>query len=249
MQESTNYDRHRLTMQEELKCAATSFLLALFAAWLLYKNIRGLLLIVPIATVCRRSYRRKIIISRKRTLLLHFKDAMQSVSVAILSGFSIENAWIESEKELVELYGRNADMTEEMRQMNRGIRMNQPVEQLLLSFAQRSHCEEIMEFAEIFRFAKRNGGNFGKIIQSTISHIEERMEVEREIETIMAGKRMEQKVMNIIPICLMAYLNFTSEEFLSPLYGNVFGVCVMTIAFVLYLIALWLAQKMVDIRV
>ena len=45
-------------------------------------------------------------------------------------------------------------MVEEMRQMNAGIGMNQPVEQLLYQFAVRSECEDIMEFAEVFRFAK-----------------------------------------------------------------------------------------------
>ena len=66
---------------------------------------------------------------------------------------------------------------------------------------------------------------------------------------IIAGKKMEQKVMNIVPVCLLAYLNLTSEEFLSPLYGNLFGVCVMTVAFGIYLMALLMAQKMVDIKV
>jgi len=249
MRESIDYDYYQLSLHEEIQCVGASFLLASLAAWLLYKSSIGLILVMVIYPMYRRTYRNGIISNRKKRLLLQFKDAMQSVSIAILSGFSIENAWIEGEKELVKLYGKNADMAEEMQQMNHRIHMNQPVEQLLFGFAERAHCDDIMEFAEIFRFAKRNGGNFGKIIQSTVLHIEERMEVEREIETIIAGKKMEQKVMNIIPICLLAYLNVSSEEFLAPLYGNVFGVCVMTGAFGIYLIALWMAQKMVDIKV
>lgn len=248
-QELIDYSCYRLSLYEEVRCAGVSFFLAALAAWLLYKHAGGLILCVFIFPMHRRNYRNERILSRKKRLLWQFKDAMQCVSVAILSGFSIENAWIEAESELEELYGQSAEMVEEMRQMNRGIRMNQPVEQQLFVFAERTHCEDIMEFAEVFRFAKRNGGNFGKIIQSTVKRIGERMEVEREIETIIAGKKMEQKVMNIIPVCLLAYLNISSEEFLAPLYGNVFGVCVMTIAFAVYLMALMLAQKMVDIKV
>lgn len=249
MQESIDYDYYQLSLHEEIRCVGVSFLLAALAAWLLYKNIGGMILVMVIFPIYRRNYRNEIILDRKKRLLSQFKDAMQSVSVAILSGFSIENAWVEGEKELAELYGRNVDMVEEMRQINHGIRMNQSVEQLLFSFAERTHCDDIMEFAEVFRFAKRNGGNFGKIIQSTVLRIEERIEVEREIETIIAGKKMEQKIMNVIPICLLAYLNITSEAFLAPMYGNLFGVCVMTIIFFLYLAALRLAQKMVDIEV
>jgi len=249
MQESIEYGRYQLSLCEELRCIGISILLAALASWILYRASWGMLLGIIIFPLYRSNYRKECILNRKKVLLLQFRDGMQSVSVAILSGYSIENAWLEGEKELAELYGVNAYMTEEMRQMNRAVRMNQPVEQLLLGFAERADCEDITEFAEVFCYAKRNGGNFGKIIQNTVSRIGERMEVEREIETIISGKKMEQKIMNIVPICLLGYLNLTSKEFLAPLYGNVFGACIMTIVFLVYLWALWLAGKMVDIKV
>lgn len=249
MRELIDYDRYRMTMLEEIKCVGVSVLLAVVTAWILYKSAWGLLLVVAILPMYRSYYIKEQIASRKHEMLLQFKDGMQSVSVALLSGYSIENAWSEAEKELNELYGETAYMTEEMRQMNSGIRMNQPVEHLLCQFAARTGCEDIIGFSEVFGFAKRSGGNFARIIQNTVCHIAEKLEVEREIETVLAGKKMEQKIMNVIPVCLLAYLNLTSEEFLAPLYGNLFGVCVMTLAFVAYIGALILAERMTDIRV
>lgn len=249
MQELMNYESYRMAMREEIKCMGISALLAVVVAWILYKHPLGLLPGVAIFPIYRRNYVRKKISEQKRELLLQFKDGMQSVSVALLSGYSIENAWIEAEKELRELYGGEAHMVEEMRYMNSGIRMNQPIEQLLDQFAMRTGCEDIVGFAEIFRFAKRSGGNFARIIQNTVQRIAEKQEVEREIETILSGKKMEQKIMNVVPVCLLAYLNLTSEEFLGPLYGNFFGICVMTLAFVAYVGALLLAQKMVEIKI
>ena len=66
---------------------------------------------------------------------------------------------------------------------------------------------------------------------------------------MIAGKKMEQKIMNIVPVALLVYLNLTSEEFLAPLYGNILGICVMTIAFFAYLGAVLLAQKITKIKV
>ncbi|MBQ8280379.1 MAG: type II secretion system F family protein [Roseburia sp.] len=249
MQECVDYGKYTLSLREEWGCFGITVLLSVTAAWILYRSCWGLLLGIAIFPLCRKSYRRSQVEKRKQELLIQFRDGMQSVSVALLSGYSIENAWREAEKELGELYGEQAYMTEEMRKMNSGIRMNLPVEQLLYQFAQRSACEDILDFSEIFRFAKRSGGNFGKIIRNTIMRISEKMEVEQEIRTALAGKKMEQKVMNVVPVCLLAYLNTTSAEFLAPLYGNLFGVCVMTIAFVAYVGALILAQRMVDIKV
>lgn len=249
MQELVDYREYRLSRMEELKCLGVAVLLAAVAAWILYKSLWGLMFCVVIFPVYRRNYRNRKTEERKRELLSQFKDGMQSVSVALLSGYSIENSWQEAERELLELYGAKAYMTTELHRMNGAIRMNQSVEQLLYQFALRTGCEDIVGFAEVFRFAKRSGGNMGRIIQNTIHRVADKQEVEREIATVLSGKKMEQKIMNIVPVCLLAYLNLTSEEFLAPLYGNLFGVCVMTVAFLAYIGALLLAQKMVTIRI
>lgn len=249
MQEYVNYGIYRLSIKEEIKCAGVALGLAGIAAWLLYKSPWGILLGVIIFPIYRNRYRYTQIENRKKELLLQFKDGMQSVAVALGAGFSVESAWLEGQKELRDLYGEEAYMVKEMKQMNAKIHMNQPVEQVLYQFALRSECEDIKGFAEVFQFAKRSGGDFGKIIQNTVRHITEKMEVEREIETVLSGKKMEQKIMNVVPVGLLAYLNLTSEEFFAPLYGNLFGKCVMTTAFVAYIGALTLAQKMVDIKV
>ncbi len=217
-------------------------------AWLLYKHIFGLLSALIILPIYKKSYQKVQIEKRKKELLIQFKEAMQSVSVAVLSGFSIENAWREAEKEIEIMYGKDAYMTVELKQMNAAVHTNQPIEQLLYQFALRSACEDILNFAEVFQFAKRSGGNFGKIIQNTINRISEKMEVEKEIQTVISGKKMEQRVMNVMPIFLLCYLNLTSKEFLAPLYGNLFGACVMTLAFFAYMGALILSQKLMDIK-
>ena len=249
MQECVNYGDYHFSFNDITRCLGTSLLLSGIAAWILYQSIWGLLLEIIIFPLCYNNYKNIQINKRKKELLIQFKDGMQSMSVALIAGFSIENAWREALKEMEELYGKEAYMVEEMRQMNAGIRMNQPIEQLLYQFAVRSECEDIMEFAEVFRFAKRGSGNFGKIIQNTIGHISEKMEVERAIETVISGKKMEQKIMNIVPLLLLSYLNLTSEEFLAPLYGNIFGVCIMSGAFLAYTGALLLANKMINIKV
>jgi len=249
MRELTDYGSYHMSLAEEMKCIGISVVLAALAAWILYKSPWGLVLIVFILPLMRKNYMEKCIDAGKRELLRQFKDGIQSVSVALLAGYSIEKAWIEAEKEMSELYGTKAVIVGELRQLNAAVRVNQPIEQALEQFAQRTHCEDIIGFSEVFGFAKRSGGNFAKIMQHTVQRIAEKIETEREIETVLSGKKMEQKVMNIVPVCLLAYLNVTSEEFLAPLYGNVFGVCVMTLAFCTYVSALMWAQKLTNIEV
>lgn len=86
----------------------------------------------------------------KETLLLQFRDAMQSVAAALQAGYSMENAWRESEKEMTELYGQDGIFVGELHQINQAVGMNQPIEKLLYEFALRSDCEDIQNFSDVF---------------------------------------------------------------------------------------------------
>ena len=55
--------------------------------------------------------------------------------------------------------------------------------------------------------------------------------------------------MNVIPVFIILYLNLTSGEFLAPLYGNIFGISVMTGALGAYLAAIMVSERMTAIKV
>ena len=61
------------------------------------------------------------------------------------------------------------------------------------------------------------------IIDATSRHMRVRHETEREIQVQIASRKMEQKVMNVIPLFILLYLKVTSMDFLNVLYGNVAG--------------------------
>ena len=178
-----------------------------------------------------------------------FKDSIQIMAATLKAGYSVENAWRETEKELLELHGEKGFMAAEVRWMNEGVRMNEPLERLLLSFAARSGCEEIESFAEVFAFAKRSGGDFVHIMQTTVQKLAGRIEVEREVATVLAGKRLEGRIMEIMPLAILAYLQVASGEFLDALYGSAFGVAVMSIAFCCYLAAIKWSEHILNIQI
>ena len=88
-----------------------------------------------------------------------------------------------------------------------------------------------------------------EIIRSTASTIRQKAEVEQEIQTIISGKKMEVKVMQIMPFAMIGYLRLTSPEFLASLYGNVAGIIVMSICLFIYVIAVWFAKRIVEIDI
>ena len=88
-----------------------------------------------------------------------------------------------------------------------------------------------------------------KIFQDTTEKIRQKVEVEREIETVMAAKKAEQRIMDLVPFGILLYVGLTSPEFLQPMYGNITGVVVMTICLLGYAGAFLLAEKILDIQI
>lgn len=230
-------------------CLAISIGIGGVIAWLFYKSWHAMPLFFPIFWLVRHYYAGWRRDKRRERLLNGFRESMQAVCAALLAGYSMENAWRESEKELAKLYGKESEMVQELHQMNIRVSMNQALEQVFAEFAERSGCEDIESFSEVFSFAKRSGGDFAGIIRSTVQRMNARMEVEQEIAVVIAGKKMEGRIMNLMPVFLMIYLNLSSGEFIAPLYGNLIGVCVMTGALFVYAGAMQWSEKIMNIKI
>ena len=112
--------------------------------------------------------------------------------------------------------------------------MGEPLERMLMDFADRSHMEELQYFAQVFSIGKRSGGNIVSIMNNTIRMIQERMEVEEEIATITAEKMLEFQVMTIIPMAIIIYLRISAGGLLECLYGNLTGILVMSCCLMIY---------------
>ena len=182
-------------------------------------------------------------------LLLEFKECMNSVLTALKAGYSCENAFRESEKDMKFLYGERSRIGQELNQILGGLDSNVSLEQLLNEFAVRSGSEEIKDFSEVFIIARKSGGNMTEILQRTMTQIQDRIDVEREISILISSKKLEQIIMDIVPFGIIAYIGLTSRGFFDVLYHNVLGIAVMTGCLAVYIAAFCLSEKIIAIRV
>ena len=88
-----------------------------------------------------------------------------------------------------------------------------------------------------------------EIIDNTINKMWAKYETAREIDVAISAKKLEQKVMSVIPVVLLAYMKLTSAEYMSVLYGNVAGGLFMTVCLLAYGGAIYLAGKILQIKV
>lgn len=187
--------------------------------------------------------------ARKQRMRQQFVSCLQIVSGALNAGYSMENAWKQAETDLIRLYGPEAEFCREMRQMNQRLAVNEPLEKILWDFAQKSEVEDILNFAEIFRYARRSGGNLTEIIRNCVKQVQEKTEVLAEIENAVASKKMEQKMMNILLPGVLLFITVSSPSYVSSLYHNALGILVMSVCLAGYLGCLIWSEKLTDIAV
>ena len=67
--------------------------------------------------------------------------------------------------------------------------------------------------------------------------------------TIISAKKMEFRIMTVIPLGMIVYLRISFPEFFKVLYGNALGVLIMTICLGVYAVSYEAGKRMVEIEV
>lgn len=246
--EKTDYGSYRLSFRELALVFCKSVGITGAFAYMFYRSWLGFLALPAVVYISLRRTREKCARERRERLAVQFKDTVLAVSAGMQAGRAAENAFLEAEGEIRGLYGRESEMARELALLRKGLRNQLPLEQMLLNLGERSGVEEIRDFTEVFAVAKRMGGNLKEIIRRTAELTQQRMDVDREIGTLLASKRYEQKVMTLIPFLLFGYMQISSKGFFDILYHNAAGILVMTICLAIYLAACVLGDRLMDIR-
>lgn len=244
-----NYNIYRFSMKENLIVIAQGMAAIFILGFLFYRNLLGVILLVPLVYLYRKRKVRSLSKDRKWKLNLEFKDGIQALSAALEAGYSAEYAMDEACKDLRRIYDESAMVIKEFHYIINQLRMNITLELALNDFAKRTGIEDIDSFSEVFGTAKRTGGDLIQVIKISSSIISDKIEVKREIKTLITAKRLEANIMKLIPLFILIYLSVSSPGFLDPLYHNLLGIIVMTVVLLCYLGAFLIIDRIVDIEV
>ena len=196
-----------------------------------------------------RSWEKQTMKKRQQTFRLQFKEAIQSLSAGLNVGYSVENALREACKELKGMYRKDEIILRELTYVIRQLQMNVTAESALQEFASRTKDEDVQTFVTVFNLAKRSGGDTLEIIRSAVRQMGEKIDVEREVQTVISAKKMEFRIMTAIPFAMIVYLRISFPELLGVLYGNPAGIVIMSVCLVVYLAAYEMGKRIVEIEV
>ena len=218
-------------------------------AWLFYRTWWAMLLLSPLVLILPLYMQPVLCEKRKHTLARQFQDGATTLASLLSSGYSVENAFAHSVAELSVIYGEDAMIAEEFRRICTYIELNRTVEEGILDLAGRSGLHEIEQFAEVFLAAKRSSGDLNRVLKDTADLLSRKIGLREEIRTLVAAKKLEQNIMNLMPAGILFYTNLTNEGYTDVLYNSMGGHLLMTLFLAIYGFAVWWGRRILNIRI
>lgn len=217
--------------------------IAVFFAYFFYRSIWALPFMLPIGVGFLWWNGRKKAKQQEQYFLEQFKECILSVAASMRAGYAVENAFLESMADMKMMFGEDCEMVRQLGILQKGLRNNETLENLLYAMARNSGGEDVLEFAEVFSIAKRNSGNVADTIGIYSSIIMQKLETAQEIQTLLSAKRLEQRVMNVMPFGIVLYLDYSNPGYFDMMFHNLSGVLIMSGSLVVYLVAFFMAEK------
>ena len=127
------YKFFKLTLKQYIISVVGIVLGLLLVSKMFYGNLWMAAVISPVGILVYRTIKKKIYKKQIRKMELQFRDMLTAVSDLMQTGYSIENAFIESYKEIVQIYGKNSMIGKEMRLITSRLKLNVNIEKIIFS--------------------------------------------------------------------------------------------------------------------
>jgi len=246
----TDYNSYEMTWKEKALCIGLAAAAVYAVGYLFYRSHVFSAVLCPFALFYPSVRKKDMILRRKNELNIQFKDMLYSLSSSLSAGKPVEAAFKEVPKDLAMIYpDPETPILKEAELIARRIEMNETIEYALADFASRAHIEDIDNFAAVFYICKRTGGNMVEVIKNTSNIINDKIEVRQEINTVMAERRFEQKVLNVLPILMVLLISVSAADYMRPVFSTIQGRLIMSASIVLLAAAYFISKKIMDIKI
>lgn len=238
----------RISAKEELLLIGKSILVVFMIDYCFYQSYAALLFLSLPGFCFYRMERKDLLHRKKEEIRQQFKEMLLLAVTGQKAGYSVENALLNSYEDMENLYGKDSGICRMLREIRAGLSNNRKASKLWERIGESCDIEEIREFASVFDIARESSGNIDAVMERTSRTIENRAETKKEIETLLSARKLEQKIMNVMPFLLIFYISVTSPGYFDRFYHTVQGVSIMTVCLLIYLCAYIMGAKIAAIE-
>lgn len=183
---------------------------------------------------------------RKKSMLMQFRDLLDSLVNSFSAGKNSQGAFEDAYSDMQSAYGEDAPMTKEVGVVVSGLYSNFNIEDLLEDMAKRCGLNDISNFADTYSVCSRLGGDLKRVVSNTRDIINDKVEIEMEIQTTLAANKNEINIMMVMPFIIIAMMKGLGNDAITG--NSPVNVVVKFIALGLFVMAYVVGRKIADIK-
>ena len=245
-----NYNEYRMSGAEKFLSAVVAMGAVCAVAYIFYRSIPLCIICSPAGLFYLPYRRKRLIVKRRDALKQQFRDMLYSLSSSLMAGKAMESALREVRGDLEILYpDPETAIIREVDIILRKLLLNETIDVALNDLAERSGIEDIESFCDVLAICRKMGGNLVEIVKNTTNILGDKMEIKNEIDVLLAQRKFEKKVLNVMPIALILVLSMTAKEYIEPVFTTLTGKLVMSAAIGLIALAWLISEKIMNIDV
>ena len=242
-----DYSFYKMSIFERISGYIIGFFAGFAASYVMYKvPVFSLIVGVTLGFVGVPIYQKYLLNKRQRLILIQFRDLLDSLSNSFSAGKNTPDAFADAYTDIKMSYG-DSPMTNELSIINNGLHNNFVIEDLLRDLSLRCGIDDINSFAETFAVCNRLGGNLKKVVSESRDIISDKIEIELEIQTTVAGSKNEINIMCAMPFVIVGMMGMLGEDAITA--NTPINVIVKIIALGMFAFAYSIGKKITDIKV
>lgn len=243
-----DYHVYHMTKQDYFLSFGLGFSIGFIVIFTFFANFLVSTISGIITGICAprfyKEYRKK---KRLEQLRLQFKDVLESIASSYSAGLNTRQAFHDACRDLETIYGEDSDICKELSIICVGMDSNISIERLLMDWAERCELEDVRSFAEVFEVCNRQGANLRKIVSDTRDIINDKIEVEMEIATILSGSKNELNIMTVMPVIIVLALRFMGGSTITS--NSPVNILIKLLCLGLFIGAYFVGRKITDIKI
>lgn len=228
---NSSYDTYILSTKEKRDCLVIAYVCLFITTYIFYHSVIISASSIVFTPAFAKYYAGALSEKRKELLLTQFRDFLYSLSASFASGRHMREGLEEARNNLDLMYDKKTPLLREISDILIKIDESRASEEeVLRDFAARSSISDIKNFFDTYFICRMTGGDLNAAISKTSEMLIEKIGVEKEIKMITSQKRFEGKIISIMPVIVILFLNIASPEYIEPLYTTFTGRVIMTAA-------------------
>ena len=188
------------------------------------------------------------VVKRLGKLRRQFYDLLEALSVSMRAGNPVLKALQSARADLTLIYPPNSDIIVELDIMIGKFNNTVPLSEAFLDIALRSGLEDIASFASIYATIEGKSSRTQEIVRETQQIIAEKMEIEMEIETMMAAAKNEVNIMLFMPLVILGVIGYLGAGFIDAIYTTSVGRVVSSLGLIIFILSFFMARSISSVK-